>query len=130
MSQWAVEKAIGKLITDEAFRELFFAKPAVACLAAGLDLSPVELEALSHLSKPALERFSRRLDDRICRLPVVAERSPRPAGGQDGEGRTRTTSHKGSETAQCARTPGAGDDMASLDALNTAGGGADSPDDL
>jgi hypothetical protein len=72
MSQGAVEKALGKLVTDDAFRARFFADPAVASLTAGLVLSRVELEALSHLSPQALARFSRRLDDRIRRLPFEA----------------------------------------------------------
>ena len=55
MTQQAVERALGKLITDEAFRERFFAAPIAACLEAGLTLSAAELEALSRLS-PEQER--------------------------------------------------------------------------
>lgn len=71
MSQPAVEKAVGKLATDEAFREAFFLDPARASLAAGLELSPCELEALRRIPPDALHHFSERLDDRICRLKLA-----------------------------------------------------------
>ncbi len=123
MSQGAVEKALGKLLTDDAFRDRFFADPDIASVAVGLTLSQGELEALSHLSPQALVRFSRRLDDRIRRLPCAAEERPGPAGRLDTEDdRPRAGSHTGSGTARCARTPRAGDEMASQDALTQAGG--------
>jgi len=68
MSQQAVETAIGKLSTDEAFRNAFFADPAGASLRAGLRLTACELSALRAISPGALQRFSAALDDRICRL--------------------------------------------------------------
>ena len=45
MTQQAVERALGKLLTDENFRERFFAGPELACWEAGFALSPVELIA-------------------------------------------------------------------------------------
>jgi hypothetical protein len=126
MSQGAVEKALGKLVTDDAFRDRFFADPAVASGTAGLALSRVELDALSHLPKQALARFSRRLDDRIRRLPVEAAQRPPLAGGLDADDdRPPAGSCTENGTAQCARRPRAGDDMASPDALEKAGGGVD-----
>ena len=80
MSQQAVERAIGKLTTDEAFREAFFADPARASLEAGLQLSPCEVNALRRISAESLRRFSDGLDDGICRLQlgrVVAEERER-----------------------------------------------------
>ena len=80
MSQAAVEKALGKLLTDEGFRRRFFKDAVVASFAAGLELSRVELEALSRLSIEAVAKFSERLDQRICRLSLDEEerrRSPR-----------------------------------------------------
>jgi putative modified peptide len=77
MSQPAVEKAIGKLATDEAFRDAFFADPGRALLEAGLSLSPCELSALRSIPTQALRRFGAALDDRICRL------KPLPADGQE-----------------------------------------------
>jgi hypothetical protein len=73
MSQSAVEKALGKLITDECFRRRFFKDPAGASFAAGLELSPAELDALSRLSVEAIARFCAHLDHRICRLPMDEE---------------------------------------------------------
>jgi hypothetical protein len=68
MSQAAVERALGKLVTDEAFRESFFHDPAAASFQAGLELSTAELDALMRLSVKAIASFSARLDARICRL--------------------------------------------------------------
>ena len=68
MSQQAVERAIGKLVTDESFRRRFAADPARASLEAGLSLSASELSALAQISGAALNRFARTLDDSIRRL--------------------------------------------------------------
>lgn len=73
MSQAAVERTLGKLITDEGFRDRFFKDPAAASFSAGLELSSAELDALSRLSKKALRQFNSWLDDRICRLPLDEE---------------------------------------------------------
>jgi hypothetical protein len=75
MSQRGVERALGKLVTDEGFRELFFAEPESAALRLGVDLSPQELAALRHIPITALTDFSHRLDDRICRLHVPSRPS-------------------------------------------------------
>jgi hypothetical protein len=74
MSQAAVEKTLGKLITDECFRRRFFKDPAATTFAAGLELSRAELDALSRLSMKLIARFSARLDHRICRLPLEEEK--------------------------------------------------------
>jgi hypothetical protein len=68
MSQQAVERAIGKLVTDESFRARFSADPARASLEAGLSMSATELAALARLSEDALRRFADGLDDSIRRL--------------------------------------------------------------
>ena len=73
MSQAAVEKALGKLITDEGFRDRFFRDPAAASFVARLEMSRAELDALSRLSVEAIARFSARLDHRICRLSLEGE---------------------------------------------------------
>jgi hypothetical protein len=69
MSQQAVERAIGKLATDESFRVAFAADPQRASLETGLRLSPREIAALMRIPAAALEQFAERLDDCICRLP-------------------------------------------------------------
>jgi len=67
MSQAAVERTLGRLVTDDSFRRRFFRDPAAASFAAGLELSPAEVDALSHLPAEAIARFSSCLDARICR---------------------------------------------------------------
>jgi hypothetical protein len=70
MSQHSVERTLGKLLTDEAFRERFFAIPELASWESGLQLSEVELEALSRISRAGLLRVATQLDKRICRVPL------------------------------------------------------------
>ena len=67
MSQVTVERTLGKLVTDPAFRIRFFRDPAAASFLAGLELSRAEVDALSGLPVEAIERFSTCLDHRICR---------------------------------------------------------------
>ena len=74
MTQQAVERALGKLLTDENFREQFFASPELACWEAGFALSPVELEALSRVSNEALTQLSEALDKRISRPSLDPDR--------------------------------------------------------
>ena len=71
MSQNAVERTLGKLATDDEFRARFFENRAAATWEAGLPLSPIELEALSRLSRAAIAQFSQRLD-----VPITAEKLP------------------------------------------------------
>jgi len=73
MSQRAVERTLGKLVTDEGFRDEFFAHPETTCLRAGLDLAREEMEALFRVSRAALAALCAHLDDRICRLHVTTE---------------------------------------------------------
>jgi hypothetical protein len=70
MSQHAVERTLGKLVTDEAFRREFFRAPARTSLLAGLYLSDDELDALTRIPSPLLERLSKAVDARICRLCI------------------------------------------------------------
>jgi hypothetical protein len=76
VSQSAVERTLGKLATDDEFRVRFFENPAAATWEAGLPLSPIELEALSRLSRVAIARFSQGLDARIRRLRLAGTPSP------------------------------------------------------
>ena len=68
MSQQAVERTLGKLMTDDTFCERFFLHPEAASWEAGLELSPTELDALSRLSRAAVAQFRVSLDGRIRRL--------------------------------------------------------------
>ncbi len=81
MSLAAVERTLGKLLTDDAFRDRFFADPAVATFTAGLELSSAELDALARLPRESLAQFSKRLDDRIRRLRLDRDEEFMPEGG-------------------------------------------------
>lgn len=76
MSQQAVERALGKLVIDAGFRERFFANPRAATWEAGLSLSPIEVDALSRLSRGAIARFSEALGPRIALSRVADAPSP------------------------------------------------------
>lgn len=75
MSQKAVERAVGKLVTDVEFRRDFFKAPDAASLRAGLELSAEELDALRRIPPTALARLGDVMDARICRLcfPEIAD---------------------------------------------------------
>jgi hypothetical protein len=72
MSQRAVERVLGRLVTDETFREVFYGDPQSALVLYAGDLTPDEIDALRQVPRMALAAFSARLDDRICRLSVPA----------------------------------------------------------
>ena len=66
--------ALGKLLTDENFRERFFENPEGASWEAGLALSPIELEALSRVPRSALVSLHDELDKRISRRSLDPNR--------------------------------------------------------
>lgn len=70
MSQRDVERTLGRLLTDEGFREEFFLDPARSCLMLGIQLASHEVEALLRVPRSMLTTFGDRLDDRICRLHI------------------------------------------------------------
>jgi hypothetical protein len=68
MTQKSVEILIGKLASDEALRARFHADPlgTIRTLEeAGLELTPIEIDALQALDRPALERLAHTLDPRL-----------------------------------------------------------------
>jgi hypothetical protein len=68
MSQRNVERVIGCLITDEAFRRKFTANPLAALdevTAAGVELNPCEMQALAAIDPRAVGRFAAAIDPRI-----------------------------------------------------------------
>lgn len=71
MSQLAVERVLGKLVTDTQFRAEFFAAPAGVCRDYGLELTPVELAALRRIDEQALRTLAARLDPKIVRAMAV-----------------------------------------------------------
>ncbi len=70
MSQRDVERALGRLLTDQCFRDDFFLDPSRACLLLGVQLAPHEVEALARVPRRAVANLGARLDDRICRLHI------------------------------------------------------------
>ena len=70
MSQTDVERTLGRVLTDAAFRQGFFQDPARACLLLGVQLAPHELEARLRVPRRRLGNSSSKLDDRICRLHI------------------------------------------------------------
>ena len=68
MSQRNVERVIGKLVTDEAFRR-HFASDARAALAGldaeGIELNDCERHALASLDPQAVDRFTAEVDPRL-----------------------------------------------------------------
>jgi len=70
VSQNAVERALGKLVTDDEFSARFLENRAAARWEAGLPVSALELDALPGLAPAAIARCSRSLDGRIRRLCV------------------------------------------------------------
>jgi hypothetical protein len=73
MSQRDVERAFGRLLTDDRFRQDFYQDPERACIAHGIYLTQDEMEAIVATPKSALAQFASRLDDRICRLHIDRE---------------------------------------------------------
>jgi hypothetical protein len=74
VTQQAVERALGKLLTGENFRERFFESPEAASWEAGLALSPIELEALARVPRHALASLHDDLDKRISRPSLDPDR--------------------------------------------------------
>jgi hypothetical protein len=68
MSQRNVERVIGRLATDEAFRRQFTTDPKATLrdlLAGGLELNDCELWALASIDRDALGTFAEAIDPRL-----------------------------------------------------------------
>ena len=84
MSQRDVEKLLGKILTDDDFRESFFPVGRQSFEFAaqyGLELTAVERSALSSLRSRAFECLARSLDPRISRSSAGGDRI---AAGDEG----------------------------------------------
>jgi putative modified peptide len=68
MTKQVVEQILGRMITDEKFRQLFFSNPEEALK--DHDLAAEEREALLKTKKEDVEGFSRKLDDRITKAKL------------------------------------------------------------
>lgn len=67
MSQRAVERFLGRLITDDQFRLKASRSLSEACCEVGLDLTLGEMELLSRMEFGCLQPFSRRIDPGLRR---------------------------------------------------------------
>jgi Ribosomally synthesized peptide prototyped by Frankia Franean1_4349. len=73
MSQRSVERVIGRLVTDEAFRRRFAQEPETALretVGCGLELTPCELQALAAIDAQSVERFADALDPRLQKTDI------------------------------------------------------------
>ena len=83
MSQRDVERTLGRLLTDPAFRRDFFRNPGSACLQLGIQLAAHEVDALLRVSPRQLASLGGQLDDRICRLDIEDLNDPSPPIDED-----------------------------------------------
>jgi len=71
MSQEAVERILGRMLTDRRFSALASKSLETAILQEGFQLTPVELRLLSALDMKSVARLAARLDPRLCRADVT-----------------------------------------------------------
>jgi hypothetical protein len=84
LSQRSVEQVIGKLVTDEAFRQRFTRDPDTVLAeltGAGWDLNPCEQRALAAFDARVAERCARDVDPRLLKADLLGRLPRRPAGG-------------------------------------------------
>jgi hypothetical protein len=67
MSQEAVERLLGRLITDDRFRRIAEVSLDSACLQEGYRLTSVELNLMSTLDIKQVAELASRLDPGLCR---------------------------------------------------------------
>lgn len=72
MSQDAVERLLGRLITDEHFRQMAVDSLFMACQQTGFLLSSTEMELLSGLDIGWFAESSRHIDHGLCRAGTKA----------------------------------------------------------
>lgn len=75
MSQRAVESILGRLITDEEFRDEFFRAPLEACRMNDWGVTPAELSALIGLDPDLLRGMAGSLDPKIVRAIAADQRA-------------------------------------------------------
>ena len=71
MSQRNVERVIGRLVTDEAFRYRFAEDPDAALremIECGAELTCLELQALASVDPRLVERIAKAIDPRIQKI--------------------------------------------------------------
>ena len=75
MAQRSIELFIGRLVTDEEFREAFIRNPAAAVgqfVDSGLELTNVEISALLSTRGDIWERIADQIDSRLQKVSLQA----------------------------------------------------------
>jgi len=85
MSQRAVESILGRLITDEEFREEFFREPLEACRTNDWGVTPAELSALIGLDPALLQGMAGSLDPKIVRAIAADSRGDNEQASRNGD---------------------------------------------
>lgn len=67
MSQEAVERVLGRLITDEQFRQSTAESFEMACRQSGYLLTPTEIQLLSGLQQSCIAELATNLNPGLCR---------------------------------------------------------------
>ena len=78
MAQRSIEVFIGRLVTDEGFREAFVTNAAAALrrfIDAGHELTPVEIAALLATRADLWERVADRIDPRLQKAALLSDES-------------------------------------------------------
>ncbi len=70
--QQAVEAVLGRMLTDDAFRQKFLAEPENTCVEYGFDLTEAEIAPLLRFDGHAVGALAKRLDPRIVRAVSVS----------------------------------------------------------
>lgn len=73
MSQEAVERVLGRLITDERFRHAAADSFEAVCLQEGYSLTTAEMRLISGLELPRFAELAGRLDAGLCRAGSSAK---------------------------------------------------------
>jgi hypothetical protein len=76
LSQEAVERLLGRLITDRQFRGLASGALDAACMREGFRLSTAELRLVSTLPFRRLEELAALLDPGLCRAGAAQAEAP------------------------------------------------------
>ena len=76
MSQRCVERVIGRLVTDEAFRRRYAQDPRAALsemVECGIELTSVEMSALTGINAETVARVADALDPRIQKIDICGD---------------------------------------------------------
>ncbi len=78
MSQRSVERVIGRLVTDEAFRRRFAEHPAAAlreAIECGAELTSLEMQALVSIDTHLVDQMASTIDPRLLKIDSCGVRS-------------------------------------------------------